>query len=122
MKRNFYAVLLLVMIVLVVSATGRYVAESTARTQDQVRLAFQSARAGEFDQARMQYAKAADLCRQDSRILYLLVRRSLLDEIQESLALLGNYAQADNLADLSVETARVTEQLDQLRQSFLAGF
>ncbi|HJD21734.1 MAG TPA: DUF4363 family protein [Candidatus Gemmiger faecigallinarum] len=122
MKRNFYAVLLLLAVGAVVFFSGRFVRQSTDRTQRQVQQAYRSAQDGQFETARTIYRQAAEDCRADSRLLYLLVRRSLLDEINESLALIADYAQQDNLADLGVETARVTEQLEQLQASFLAAF
>ena len=61
-------------------------------------------------------------CGAQSRLLGLFVRRSLLDEINETLGLLEYYVQPDNLADLGAETARVSAQLDQLETSFLAAF
>lgn len=122
MKRNLYAAVLLVLVCAVVIASSRFVTSATDQTRQQVQMAYQAALNGDFDIARNAYRSAADQCRQNSRLLYLMVRRSLLDEINESLALLSNYAQADNMADLGVETSRVTEQLDQLQDSFLAAF
>lgn len=122
MKRNLYALILLAVVGGVVLVSGRYVAVSTAAIKIRVQAAYQLAEAGQFGRARDAYRTAQQYSQKTSPLLYLMVRRSLMDEINESLALLGNYAQADNFADLSVETARVTEQLDQLQRSFLAAF
>ena len=122
MKRNLYAVLLLAGVTLTVLLSGGFLSKSTARILDQLDTAYQYAQAGRYADAEDSYREAAKTCNQDSHLLYLLVRRSLLDEINESLAILEHYAQKDNFADLSVETARVTEQLHQLQDSFLAAF
>ena len=122
MKRNLYAVILLAAVCVIVAVSGHFVSRSVAQTQDQVRQAYSAALAGEYAEARLAFRAASENCGAQSRLLGLFVRRSLLDEINETLGLLEYYLRPDNLADLGAETARVTAQLDQLETSFLAAF
>lgn len=122
MKRNLYAALLLLVICCVTMVSDRYVSDCAGRLRADVNAACQNAQAGQYAQAQQALCAAAETGRQRSRLLFLLVRRSLLDEINESLALLPEYAQPDNLADLCVECARVTAQLTQLEESYGAIF
>ena len=50
------------------------------------------------------------------------MRRTLVDQFNQTLATLPAYATADNRADLAVETARACTQLQQIRQSFFSRF
>ena len=54
--------------------------------------------------------------------LDLVVRRTLVDQFNQTLATLPAYATAENRADLAVETARACTQLQQIRQSFFSRF
>ena len=73
-------------------------------------------------QARQAYdciiARAADA----SGTLGLLVRRNLIDQMNQTLSVLPRCAEGENLADLTIETARACCQLQQIRQSFFGCF
>ena len=60
--------------------------------------------------------------RQASKKLGLLVRRNALDRMNETMAVLPQYANPENQADLAVEAARVLAQIDQLEQCFTGTF
>ena len=49
------------------------------------------------------------------------MRRNLLDQLNQTLAVLPPCAEADSLADLEMETQRACTQISQLRQSFFGG-
>ena len=55
-------------------------------------------------------------------VLGLLVRRNILDQLNQTLAVLPPCAEADSLADLEMETQRAYTQIEQVRQSFSADF
>ena len=122
MKRNFYAALLLIVVSCIVASSGWYVSHCAGQTRTRVQTAYRTARNGDYDKARQDFLAISDSSQRQSKLLFLLVRRSILDEINESLSLLERYSTAENLADLGAETARVTAQLDQLEDSFWAVF
>lgn len=121
-KRNFYAALLLVVVSCIVAGSGWYVSRCAKQTRTRVQTAYQAALDGEYSRAKQDFLDISETSQRQSRLLFLLVRRSILDEINESLSLLERYSTQDNLADLGAETARVTSQLDQLEDSFWAVF
>ena len=57
-----------------------------------------------------------------TQVLGLLVRRNILDQLNQTLAVLPPCAEADSLADLEMETQRACTQIEQVRQSFFSGF
>lgn len=122
MKRNLYAVLLLILVVCIVASSGWYVSRCAKQNRVRIESAYQSALRGEYDTAKQEFSAVANTSQRQSKLLFLLVRRSILDEINESLSLLDRYSTPDNLADLGAETARVTSQLEQLEDSFWAIF
>ena len=50
------------------------------------------------------------------------MRRNALDRMNETMAVLPQYANPENQADLAVEAARVLAQIDQLEQCFMGTF
>ena len=68
------------------------------------------------------FRQAAHSARQASKKLGLLVRRNALDRMNETMAVLPQYANPENQADLAVEAARVLAQIDQLEQCFTGTF
>lgn len=56
------------------------------------------------------------------RLLALLVRRNIIDQLNQTMAVLPPCAEADSLADLEMETQRACAQIAQVRQSFFGGF
>lgn len=122
MKRNWYAFLILAALAAAVACSELWVEKTAQELDRSVRLAYACAAQGDYAGSKAAFRAAAELNREKRKILELLVRRSLLDKVGETLATLPSYACADNMADLSVETERVCEQLDQLSLSFLAWF
>ena len=122
MSRNRYAVLLLVALALALWLAGRYVDRTTAALCSELQAACTLAETGRLPQARQAYdciiARAADA----SGTLGLLVRRNALDRMNETMAVLPQYANPENQADLAVEAARVLAQIDQLEQCFTGTF
>ena len=51
-----------------------------------------------------------------------LVRRNIIDQLNQTMAVLPPCAEADSLADLEMETQRACAQIAQVRQSFFGGF
>ena len=51
-----------------------------------------------------------------------VLRRNILDQLNQTLAVLPPCAEADSLADLEMETQRACTQIEQVRQSFFSGF
>ena len=122
MKRNWYAAAILLALGLLLWLAGRYVAATTDTMQCEVQAAYQLAEQGDYPAARRAYDAAAAKAQAASRILGLLVRRNLIDQLNQTLAVLPPCAEADSLADLEMETQRACAQITQLRQSFFGGF
>ena len=72
--------------------------------------------------ARRAYSHAANRALRSTQVLGLLVRRNILDQLNQTLAVLPPCAEADSLADLEMETQRACTQIEQVRQSFFSGF
>ena len=66
--------------------------------------------------------RAANRALRSTQVLGLLVRRNILDQLNQTLAVLPPCAEADSLADLEMETQRACTQIEQVRQSFFSGF
>ena len=77
---------------------------------------------GDYPAARRAYSRAATRALRSTQILGLLVRRNILDQLNQTLAVLPPCAEADSLADLEMETQRACTQIEQVRQSFFSGF
>lgn len=122
MSRNRYAVILLVVLALALWLAGRYVTRTTAALCGELQAACTLAETGQTSQALQSYraitAKAAD----NSKVLGLLVRRNLIDQLNQTLSLLPGCAKDENLTDLTLETDRACCQLQQIRQSFFGSF
>ncbi|MGN0975355.1 MAG: hypothetical protein ACI4OL_05080 [Gemmiger sp.] len=122
MKRLWYAGILLALLAVAVSASAFWVQDAAGQIDNAVRTAYACALQEDYVGSRAAYLAAVELNRAKRHGLDLFVRRSLLDKIGETLATLPSYATPDNMADLSVETARVREQLRQMTMSYLAWF
>lgn len=122
MKRNWYACGILLALAFVL-ATGRWwLNQACDAVQHNAVQAFALGQQGEYPAAQRQYDTALHTLQQSRAGLALLVRRNLLDALEQTLATLRHYANADNTADLAVEHARAMAQLTQLRRSFLGCF
>ena len=78
--------------------------------------------AGLHRQAATQFIQTANEAEAYSRLWVLLIRRSLIDQLNQTLATIPSYATSENHSDLAVETARARAQAQQIRQSFFSCF
>ena len=108
MKRNWYAIAILVLLAAVLLGCKQYVSATAGSLRAQVQSAYAQT-----------LTRSA---RQASKKLGLLVRRNALDRMNETMAVLPQYANPENQADLAVEAARVLAQIDQLEQCFTGTF
>ena len=108
MSRNRYAVILLVVLALTLWLAGRYVNRTTATLCNELQTACTLAETGQMPQA--------------SKVLGMLVRRNLIDQMNQTLSLLPGCAKEENLTDLTLETDRACCQLQQIQQSFFGSF
>ena len=122
MKRNWYAAIILLALCVLLFRAGQYVDRTTAGMQRQLEAAYALAEQGDYPAARRAYASAAAKAQTASRILGLLVRRNLIDQLNQTMTVLPPCAEADSLADLEMETQRACTQIEQVRQSFFSGF
>ena len=122
MSRNRYAVILLVVLALTLWLAGRYVNRTTATLCNELRTACTLAETGQMPQAQQAYRAAADNAAQASKVLGMLVRRNLIDQMNQTFSLLPGCAKEENLTDLTLETDRACCQLQQIQQSFFGSF
>lgn len=122
MSRNRYAVILLVVLALALWWAGRYVDRTTAALCSELQTACTLAETGQFLQARQAYEATAAQAADASKMLGLLVRRNLIDQMNQTLSLLAPCAADEDLTDLILETARACCQLRQIQQSFFGSF
>ena len=121
MKRNWYALTLLLLLGAGLWWASWYVRDASAKTQLELRQAYACTLAEDYDAARQAFYTAAANTQARSRILLLLVRRNLVDQLNQTMATLPSYANRDNQADLAVEISRAMAQLNQMQASFF-GF
>ena len=119
MKRNWYAIAILVLLAAVLLGCKQYVSATAGSLRAQVQSAYAQTLTPQAQQA---FRQAAHNARQASKTLGLLVRRNALDRMNETMAVLPQYANPENQADLAVEAARVLAQIDQLEQCFTGTF
>ena len=119
MKRNWYAAIILLALCVLLFRAGQYVDRTTAGMQRQLEAAYALAEQGDYPAARRAYSRAANRALRSTQVLGLLVRRTILDQLNQTLP---PCAEADSLADLEMETQRACTQIEQVRQSFFSGF
>lgn len=122
MSRNRYAVLLLAALVFALWLAGRYVTRTTTALCGELQAACTLAETGRTQEAASAYRAAAASAADASPWLGLLVRRNLIDQMNQTLNILPSCAEDENLTDLTLETARACCQLQQIRQSFFGSF
>lgn len=122
MNRNWYAVALLFTLTFLLCLSGWYVNTTLEQLDTDLNTAFVCAEAGNYSQARQCFIEAAAAAQEHSRFWILLIRRSLIDQLNQTLATIPSYATAENHSDLAVETARARAQAQQIRQSFFSCF
>ena len=119
MKRNWYAIAILVLLAAVLLGCKQYVSATAGSLRAQVQSAYAQTLTQQYPQAQQAFRQAARSARQASK---KLVRRNALDRMNETMAVLPQYANPENQADLAVEAARVLAQIDQLEQCFTGTF
>lgn len=118
MRRNWYAAGLLLLLILAVYSAGVYVDRSLRTLDQELASAYACAEQGAYRQARDTFRETARDAQRSSKLWLLLIRRSLVDQLNQTLATLPHYVTEENLSDLAVETARAREQARQMRLSF----
>ena len=100
----------------------QYVSATAGSLRAQVQSAYAQTLTHQYPLAQQAFRQAAHSARQASKKLGLLVRRNALDRMNETMAVLPQYANPENQADLAVEAARVLAQIDQLEQCFTGTY
>lgn len=88
MKRNWYAAIILLALCVLLFRAGQYVDRTTAGMQRQLEAAYALAEQGDYPAARRAYSRAATRALRSTQILGLLVRRNILDQLNQTLAVL----------------------------------
>ena len=101
MKRNWYAAIILLALCVLLFRAGQYVDRTTAGMQWQLEAAYALAEQGDYPAARHAYSRAANRALRSTQVLGLLVRRNILDQLNQTLAVLPPCAEADSLAAVS---------------------
>lgn len=122
MNRNWYALGLLAVLAVGLCIAGRFVNTSIRSVDEDLTLAYSCAVSGEYHTAQQQFDDVADKAQRYSPLWMLLVRRNLVDQLNQTLATIPAYATKENQSDLAVETARARTQAEQIRQSFFSWF
>lgn len=122
MNRNWYAGILLVLLAGTLYISGQYINVSTQGLEQDLCAAYHIAETGAYTDAEQSFQKAADKAEENSKLWLLLIRRSLVDQLNQTLATIPSYVSRENMADLAVETARACTQVQQIRQSFFSWF
>lgn len=122
MNRNWYALGLLIVLTLGLFVAGRFVNGSIRSVDEALVRAYSCAESGEYQTAKQQFDDVAEKARQCSPLWMLLVRRNLVDQLNQTLATIPAYATKENHSDLAVETVRARTQAEQIRQSFFSWF
>lgn len=122
MNRNWYATILLAVLFLTLYGAGIYLDRNVQALTQQLDTAYSLAEAGNYRQAQQVYEETAEQSAQSSTVWMLLVRRSLVDQLNQTLATIPSYVSAENMADLAVETSRARAQAQQIRTSFFSWF
>ena len=122
MNRNWYATILMAVLFLTLYGAGIYLDRNVQALTQQLDTAYSLAEAGNYRQAQQVYEETAEQSAQSSTVWMLLVRRSLVDQLNQTLATIPSYVSAENMADLAVETSRARAQAQQIRASFFSWF
>ena len=86
MKRNWYAAIILLALCVLLFQAGQYVDRTTAGMQRQLEAAYALAEQGDYPAARRAYSRAANRALRSTQVLGLLVRRNILDQLNQTLA------------------------------------
>ena len=102
MKRNWYAIAILVLLAAALLGCKQYVSAAAGSLRTQVQSAYAQTLMQHYPQAQQAFEQTAQHARQASKKLGLLVRRNALDRMNETMAVLA--------------------QIDQLEQCFTGTF
>lgn len=122
MNRNWYALILVCLLGIGMWRAGLFVDHSIREIESDLAQAYSLAQAQHYNQATQAFdnvIQKANACRP---FWTLLVRRSLVDQLNQTLATIPFYTTPENQSDLAVETARAQTQARQIRQSFFSWF
>lgn len=89
MKRNWYAAIILLALCVLLFRAGQYVDRTTAGMQRQLEAAYALAEQGDYPAARRAYSRAANRALRSTQVLGLLVRRNILDQLNQTLAVVA---------------------------------
>ena len=115
MKRNWISFGILVFLAFFVLFGNRTVCISLDHLQQELDNAYACTMVQDYDSAVIAYRSAAQNAERQSALYFLLTRRTLVDQLNQTLSTLSSYANPDNQADLSVEQARASAQIRQLK-------
>lgn len=101
---------------------GQYVDRTTAGMQRQLEAAYALAEQGDYPAARRAYSRAANRALRSTQVLGLLVRRNILDQLNQTLAVLPPWCRGRQPGDLEMETQRACTQIDRCGNHFSADF
>lgn len=122
MNRNWYALVLLLLLSFTLWSSGRYMDTSFCAIEQGIQEAYSCATVGNYDEAREKFYAVAQRAEDYTPVWLLLVRRNLIDQLNQTLATIPSYATQENVSDLAVETARAKTQAEQIRRSFFSWF
>ena len=122
MRRNYCAAALLFLLVLLTALSGAAVSRYTQTAVRTLVLVQTCAREGDYAAACSALDAVVRQTERQTPYLALILRRNLLDKINETLHTPSGYASQENQADLEVELARAMEQLSQLHDAYFAWF
>lgn len=115
MKRNWVAFGILAVLAAFVWFGNRAVCTSLDGLQQELDSAYACTITQDYDSAVIAYRAAAQNAERQSALYVLLTRRTLVDQLNQTLSTLPAYANPDNQADLSVEQARASAQIRQMK-------
>lgn len=123
MKRNWYAIAILVLLAAVLLGCKQYVSATAGSLRAQVQSAYAQTLTQQYPQAQQAFRQAGAQCKAGpAKSWGCWCGRNALDRMNETMAVLPQYANPENQADLAVEAARVLAQIDQLEQCFTGTF
>lgn len=122
MNRNWYALVLICLLGIGLWRAGRFMDRSITATQLDLQQAYRLTELQNYPQAQKAFHALIQKAEDYSPFWMLIVRRSLVDQLNQTLATIPAYATAENQSDLAVETARAYTQAEQIRQSFFSWF
>lgn len=122
MNRNWYALTLVCLLGISLWIAGCFVDRSIHKVENELTQAYNLAQTQQYAQSKQAFDTIIQIADAYSPFWILVVRRSLVDQLNQTLATIPFYATKENQSDLAVETARAQTQARQIRQSFFSWF